>query len=273
VNESYLKINGEYLFYRHNEIDINRPSLLFVHGLGDSSLSFEDAFKHPGLSSNYNIIVPDLIGYGRSSGAADLEHYRFDAHIQRLWALVKHLKLKQIILIGHSMGGDITTLMCESDSKSLIKKYISIEGDVTQHELFVSGKAVEADRQGNFKEWFYDDFMYKTIFKTYGRSRSSRLYFASLNFCRLDAFLENASELVERNTKLDGRFKSEIGEIYCSLHVPRIFCYGTLSCSKETLEFLAKNKMEVKAFEGAGHSPMIDKSDEFYDFLHACLND
>ncbi|MCP4703823.1 MAG: hypothetical protein GY865_04360, partial [candidate division Zixibacteria bacterium] len=45
MNESYLKIGDEYLYYRFNDIKPNRQSILFVHGLGDSGLSFEDVFR------------------------------------------------------------------------------------------------------------------------------------------------------------------------------------------------------------------------------------
>lgn len=267
MQESYLKISDcEYMYVRHNRLKPETRTILFVHGLGDSGLSFEDVFKHKKLSDSFNIVVPDLIGYGRSSGAA-APRYSFASHIERLRHLIDSFKLNHIILAGHSMGGDITTLMCQDNRSGLIKKYINIEGDVTQHELFVSSKVVEAFSEGKLEAWFYDNFMYRTIFKAMGRQMSGRLYFASLNYCRLEAVLENSRELVERNTKLPGEFASEIGQIYLSLDVPRVFCYGTKSLSNETLRFLTQNNMPVRAFEDAGHSLMVDSSDEFYEFV------
>lgn len=266
MQEEYLNTGDEILYYRHNEINPDRLALIFIHGLGDSGLSFEYAFKYKKLR-NFNIIIPDLIGYGRSSGAASQERYRFKAHIERLWFLIEHLKLERVVLLGHSMGGDITTLMCHENRNGVFEKYINIEGDVTQHDLFISSRAVKAHDEGNYDDWFYNHFMHRLIFEKLGHQMISRLYFASLNYCRLDAFLENSKELVERNTRLDGEFKSEIGEVYCKLGIPRVFCYGTLSCSNETLKYLKKNNMQVRAFEGAGHSPMVDSADEFYEFV------
>ena len=268
MQESYLKINGsENMFIHHNKLKPEARTLLFVHGLGDSGLSFEDAFKHNKLADRFNIVVPELIGYGRSSSAASIERYRFDSHIERLWQLIDTFNLQHIILAGHSMGGDITTLMCQDNRGGRIEKYISIEGDITQHELFVSSKVVKAESEGNPESWFYNDFMHKTIFKAMGRQRSGRLYFASLNYCRLEAVLQNSQELVDRNTRLEGEFTSEIGQVYLSLDIPRVFCYGTKSLSNETLNFLKQNKMPARAFEGAGHSLMVDSSDEFYEFV------
>jgi len=267
LNESYIPIDNEHIYVRHTDIKPDRHSLLFVHGLGDSGISYEDAFKYDFLS-DCNIVVPDLIGYGRSSAASSLERYHYKAHIERLWKLIEMLNLTDIILLGHSMGGDISTLMSRENRDRLVRKYINIEGDITQHDLFISSRAVEAFNSGDFPGWFEEHFKYKLIFQKFGHQRSSRLYFASLNFCRPEAFLENAKELVARNTKLDSEFKSEIGEIFASLGIPRVYCYGTLSCPKQTLKFLEQKNLPTRKFESAGHSLMVDSSEEFYRFVH-----
>ena len=272
MKESYLNIGGEYLYYRHNDIKPDRISLLFVHGLGDSGLSFEDVFKDSRFN-DYNLVVPDLIGYGRSSGAADKKRYSYALHVERLWKLIKKLKLNNLIVVGHSMGGDITTLLCQSDTKSLIKKYVNIEGDITQFDLTISKAAVQANNSGRFDKWFETGFKKKIVFDGWGHLRSGRIYYASVSFCRPEALLENAIELVNRNSCLEGKFKSEIGKIYCKLSVPRVYCYGTESLSKETNEFLKKNSMDTKAFEGIGHCPMADCVEKFYSFLYEYIKD
>ncbi len=267
MKESYLKIGDEYLYYRHNDIKPNRKSLLFVHGLGDSGLSFEDAFNDKRFD-DYNLIVPDFIGYGRSSGAADNKRYSYDLHVKRLWTLIKKLKLENLIVVGHSMGGDLTTLLCQSDKTGVIKKYVNIEGDITQFDLTISKAAVNANKRGLFDKWFESGLKKKVVFDSLGHLRSGRIYFASLSFCRPEALLENAIELVERNNNMDGKFKSEIGKIYSELSIPSVFCYGTESLSKESIEFLKLNNLETKAFDGIGHCPMTDCSEEFYSFLY-----
>ncbi len=266
MDESYLTFDHECMFIRHNQPTSGRRSLIFVHGLGDSGLSFEDVFRDRRFD-RFNLIVPDLIGYGRSSGAKQKERYRFRAHVERLWKVIEEFGLEEVIPVGHSMGGDLMTLFCQSDEKGVVKKLINIEGDLTEHDLFISTQAVHAHEQDRFEEWFYGDFIQKTILKKYIRYRSARLYFASLHFCRPEAFLENAIEVVRRNTQLDSEYKSETGEIYSGLTVPRIFCYGSTSLSKKTLAFLSEKNLEATEFRGAGHSPMVDRSEAFYDFL------
>ncbi len=78
----------------------------------------------------------------------------------------------------------------------------------------------------------------------------------------------NARELCERNTSLPGKYKSETGRIYCSLSIPKVFCYGTESVSSGTVGFLKEKKLEYLVFDGAFHWLMIDKDKEFYSFLN-----
>lgn len=88
-----------------------------------------------------------------------------------------------------------------------------------------------------------------------------------MRFCRKDAFRENALEIVRHNTALSGKYQSRIGEIVCSLTIPKIFCYGTESLPKETLVYVAERNIPAKAFENTGHCPHIDQAEKFYEFL------
>ncbi len=253
------------MYVRHSRILPDRETLLFVHGLGDSGLTFERVLDGHRFD-DYNILIPDLAGYGRSSAVTEDRGYQFEAQIERLWDLIRTHNLTSVILIGHSMGGDLTTLMCESDGDSIIKKYVNIEGDVSQHDQFISGKAALAAEENRFDEWF-DQLVHQTVYREYTRNQSGRDYYASIRFCRPRAFRENALEIVRRNTALPGEYKSQIGEIYCSLTLPKVFCYGTESLSRESLNFLTERKQRIQAFEDAGHCPQTDKAEQFYAFL------
>lgn len=272
MKDEYFETDETTMFYRHNQIDPSRLTLLFIHGLGDSGLSFEDPFKDNRFDK-FNIIVPDLVGYGRSSGSADLNGYSYESHLRRIWALINEHELKELIIIGHSMGGDLTTLLCASDQEKIIKKYVNIEGDVTQYDLTISRAAVKAFEKGNFDQWYENDFKQKLVFEKLGGDRSGRIYYSSLAFCRPEAFLDNARELVRRNTSLEGKFKSEIGQVFVSLDIPKIFCYGTKSLARSSLRFLDENDIQTKGFEGVGHCPMTDCSAEFYDYIYRYITE
>jgi pimeloyl-ACP methyl ester carboxylesterase len=146
--ETIFKEGNEFNYIRHNEISSGRITLLFLHGLGESGQYFQEVFEDRRFD-NCNIIVPDLIGYGTSSESADGD-YGFEAHIEKLWKIMAYLKIHDLIVIGHSMGGDIATFLCDSDKKNKIVKFVNIEWGITQFDLFISQEAVKVAEAGNF---------------------------------------------------------------------------------------------------------------------------
>ena len=268
--ETIFKDGSGFNYIRHNEISTDRMTLLFIHGLGDSGQCFLEVFED-GSFDNCNIIVPDLIGYGKSSESMNGD-YGFETHIEKLWKIIEYFKVLDLIAIGHSMGGDIATLLCASDKSSKIVRFVNIEGSITQYDLFISQEAVNAAEAGNFTHWFHDEFMTATVLDNWGQKYPScKRYHSSLRDCRPEAFQSNARELCQRNTSLPGKYKSETGRAYCSLSIPKVFCYGTESISSGTIDFLKENELECQAFDEAFHWPMIDKSEEFYSFLYGFI--
>ena len=61
MKEERVKLLGNEIFVRHRIKYGGEPTVLFIHGIGESGRSFFDAF---GLPQSYNIIVPDLLGFG-----------------------------------------------------------------------------------------------------------------------------------------------------------------------------------------------------------------
>jgi pimeloyl-ACP methyl ester carboxylesterase len=266
MHESVFEIEDGWLFVRHSELHRSRPVLLFVHGLGESGLCFNEAFESSDMNE-YSVVVPDMLGYGRSSNAGSGD-YSIESQIRRLWRLVDFLHLGSFYVIGHSLGGDIGTFMASSDTQKRIKGLVNIEGDLTPHDIFFSNKVVSAAEEGNFTEWFEKEFKEELALKGWGSKWSScRRYYASLQFARPEAFLANAKEIYQKNQALPGRRECLTGFTYADLKIPKIFCWGSESLAKGTLEFLESSSLHHRKFEPAFHWPMIDQAERFYAFL------
>ncbi len=265
--ESEAVIDGQRMLVRHNLVVSERTaatSLLFVHGLGDSGQAYDEAFAAPGLAE-FNLLVPDLFGYGQSEMPPA---EGFAVQVDALDQLLDRFAGDRVVVVGHSMGGDLTTLLCAGDRKGRIIGYVNVEGDLTPNDLFVSGRAVAAARDGDFDHWFSATFVETLVRKEWAGKRPEVMrYYHSLRQCKPQAFLADARELVRRNTTRSGHHPSEIGALYCSLTIPKVFCYGTESLSDETLEYVRAHNLERRAFAGAGHAVMSDASEEFYPFL------
>lgn len=76
-------------------------TLLFVHGLGSNLKAWQKNIVT--LKDNYRCIAVDLPNYGQSSSGQYPFNMRFFA--QTIYQFVQKLELRQVVLVGHSMGG------------------------------------------------------------------------------------------------------------------------------------------------------------------------
>jgi pimeloyl-ACP methyl ester carboxylesterase len=268
MHERYLPLHEEVLYLRHSLLQPGRPTVLFLHGLGDSTLSFEHAFS-PETLPGINVLATDFAGYGRSSAAAD---YSFLAHTRRLRELIEALAeetgLKEqggLCLVAHSMGAIPAAMLCKDDRQGLVKKLLLAEGALAHYGGFVTSSAYEAQQQNGFDQWFEQEFLREYVLKQFlPRFPHCGSYYASLRFCRKEAFLQNALETRKLHNELDGKWKSRVAKIYAELRLPKLYCYADGSISRETLQFLAENELETKSLHSACHFLMLDKRREFY---------
>ncbi|MCZ8037619.1 MAG: alpha/beta hydrolase [Microcystis sp. LE17-20A] len=85
--------------------DRGRP-LLLLHGMADHALVWSSLGDY--LSSNYQVIAPDLRGHGESDKPAT--GYHFQDYIGDLRALINHLGWRQAHILGHSWSAKIAAI-------------------------------------------------------------------------------------------------------------------------------------------------------------------
>jgi pimeloyl-ACP methyl ester carboxylesterase len=94
---------GDFAFHyrRHGQ---GEP-LLLLHGMTGTGADFAHVFDLDALGREYELIVPDLRGHGRSANPAPtLTHRQGAADVV---ALLDHLGLRRVRAIGYSFGGNI----------------------------------------------------------------------------------------------------------------------------------------------------------------------
>ena len=79
------------------------PPLLLIHGIGDSSRTWEQVI--PLLAREHLVIAPDLLGHGASDKPrAD---YSVAAYANGMRDLLAVLGIDRVTLVGHSLGGGV----------------------------------------------------------------------------------------------------------------------------------------------------------------------
>jgi pimeloyl-ACP methyl ester carboxylesterase len=269
--EKVIKLESGCWYLAFRAAGAGKVNLLFIHGLGESGLSFAEAFTS-GRLEGFNLFAPDLLGCGRSTCAVD-GTYGLETQAERLRGLMDALELRTCYLIGHSMGGDIASLMAHQDDARRIRGIVNIEGTLTPEDLFISSRAVRELLDNNFDFWYETEFKPQTVLKNWGgRWASCRRYYASLEFCRPQVFAACAGAIVDGNKLMGGKplpagQGSAMGRIYADLRTPKVFCWGSESLSKESREYLKNKALSHKEFKQAFHWPMIDRPDAFYAFV------
>ena len=94
--------------------------LIFVHGWCCDKTYWKNQI--PEFSKRYRVITIDLGGHGESGMSR--KKWTIESFGQDVVAVIKHLKLKRVILIGHSMGG----MVIVETAKQVQEKIIGLIG-------------------------------------------------------------------------------------------------------------------------------------------------
>jgi pimeloyl-ACP methyl ester carboxylesterase len=108
---SFVDVKGIRIFYREYG-NTNDDDVLFIHGLGSSSLVWRDI--PDALSVGYHTIAIDLVGFGLSDKPEKPDYYTIEGFSRIIADFLETIGTKKrgsckLILIGHSLGGYIAT--------------------------------------------------------------------------------------------------------------------------------------------------------------------
>jgi pimeloyl-ACP methyl ester carboxylesterase len=103
------------------------PALVFIHGWCCDRSYWKEQLSH--FAEKYKVVAIDLVGHGESG--LDRKEWTMGAFGEDVVAVVNKLNLKQIVLVGHSMGGHV---LLEA-SRRMPKRVIGLVGVDTLHDF------------------------------------------------------------------------------------------------------------------------------------------
>jgi pimeloyl-ACP methyl ester carboxylesterase len=130
----------------------DKPLLLMVHGWLDNAASFSKVIP---LLENFYVVAIDLPGHGKSSHRSPDAHYHLLDYVHDLHCLVHSQKWDDFMLVGHSLGGIISSMYCAAFPE-LVNKFVCIEsaGPLSEPETSSRDqlrKAIESRIKANEK--------------------------------------------------------------------------------------------------------------------------
>lgn len=99
-----VSLNGQNIYC---DVTGSGDPLLLLHGLGSSGRDWEE--QVPAFSTRYQVITPDLIGFGRSSKLT--QACGIPEFAGQVFALLEYLQIDRCHVLGFSMGGAVAFQM------------------------------------------------------------------------------------------------------------------------------------------------------------------
>jgi len=105
----YLSQDDLSLYYRsYGSAD---DVVVCLPGLTRNCKDFEDLATH--LAGRWRVLTPDLRGRGRSDYDRKPGNYNAGTYARDIWRLLDHLEIRNVVLIGTSLGGLVSMVMAE----------------------------------------------------------------------------------------------------------------------------------------------------------------
>jgi pimeloyl-ACP methyl ester carboxylesterase len=238
------------------------PPIVWIHGLGEWSVSFDAIARHPRLAQ-FSHVLPDLPGYGRSPWPPAVGALQLVASARgSVHALADHLTAwlrgaPPVILVGHSMGGVIATIVAEQVP---VRAVVNIDGNLTIGDCSFSAEAAKHSL-ADFRAHGFAA-MRDSVFERGASEPPLRGYHAAMVAAHPDTFHANAIDLVRLST-LD-----HLAPRLAALSCPSLFIAGVpggiCAASRARLDAVGARWIGV---EPSGHWPYIDQPDAFADAI------
>jgi pimeloyl-ACP methyl ester carboxylesterase len=219
------------------------PRVVWVHGLGESSTSFEPVVARLG---GFEHVLVDLPGYGRSPWVPAMGLEDLATHLAG-WLPTDSF------VVGHSMGGVLATLIAE---RAAVCGIVDIDGNISRGDCTFSAAAqaysLDAFRAGGFAELrakVYADGMTRL---------ELRGYHAAMCFASPDMFHRHACDLVEMSST------NTLAVRLAAIPTKKLFVAGVPDgvCA-ETRRQLDEHRVPWVGIEPAGHWVYLDQLERF----------
>ena len=252
----------------------NGQTAMLFHGMNFTGKAFEVTIKAL-RAAGVRVIVPDRIGYGRSS-KPDIP-YNLHVFTSNAKALLDHLEISEVAIVGHSMGGMVAS------------RFAMTYQDTTTHVVMVNQIGMTDQRQS--RAWRDIEEVYRGVLGTSYQSilRNHMRYYPAwkpeyLEWVRLQYGLTLTSEwpLLARIRAWQTQILFFDPVVYDWQHIKTKALVMGGAADALTRNYAAAARRvaetlpnaELVLFPGIGHNPQFEIPDEYHaELIRFLLSD
>ena len=239
-------------------------TLLFLHGWGINQTYWDQQVAY--FSKKYKVVTLDLPGFGKSGN--NRETWSIERYSEDIANLIKGLHLKNVVLVGHSMSGDIAL-------ETVVRYPSNIIGLVgVDNFKSVGHVSLPEEKAGldTFMHYLGIDFV-----GTLTASSQGTLYSAqtdSMIRTRIMKDVTTGDPTISKNV-LKAVFSYGSQEVEGIKKLPfKLFLINcdTQPTETETLSKIALHSFEIFSIPATSHYPMIENPNDFNRHLETILS-
>jgi pimeloyl-ACP methyl ester carboxylesterase len=230
-------------------------ALLFVHGWCINKEYWEPQVKY--FCNRYKVVTIDLPGFGKSG--KNRSDWKFDEYTADVKAVIDQLKLKNVILIGHSMSGDIVLNVGTKYPEAVI-------GLVGIDNLRVPGSTMNEQQRKETDTFFMKmssnfDSVVNNYMKSFLFQPSTDT--AVINRVMNDVYNSDSVIAVKVLKALTDISQKEQQLMHALPHRLYLVYSDVMPVKLDSLNKYCKYGCELVPVHATGHYPMIEKPVEF----------
>lgn len=238
-------------------------TLLFIHGWCINKSYWEPQVTF--FCDRYRVVTVDLPGFGESG--KNRTNWSFDEYAADIKMVIDELKLKNVVLIGHSMSGDIVLKAGNLYPQSLI-------GLIGVDNLHEPGSPVSDKQQKQIDTFF--TMLSANFDSTVSKYMRPSLFQPSTDSSVVNRVMNNiftcdsaiATNVLGSLTIVSQREKELMQGLSHRLY---LLNSDVLPVKSDSLNKYCRKGFELVTVPGTGHYPMIEKPAEFNTALELIL--
>jgi pimeloyl-ACP methyl ester carboxylesterase len=265
-----LKMEEKKIKIRNNQVEINyyqlgkgNITLLFLHGWCIDKTYWNNQINH--FSKQYATLAIDLPGFGKST--ANRQHCTIEEYAEDVNSLIDSLHLKNVVLIGHSMSGEIMIQTAMLNNQNII----GLIGVDNFKALDVEFTPEQMKQMTDFFPLLQNDF-----------KNSAPMYADLMLFHPMTVIeIKNRVKNDFANSNASIGYESLMNYIQFSTTEAQIleklnFTLNLINCdyyptNENGLKNHCRKGYNLEMIANSGHYPMIEKPDEFNSVLEKIL--